>query len=132
MSTTFPDSHLDLLQAPHTGTLSTIGPDGVPQVTALWYLLDDGEIKISLSSARQKFKNLRDRPLATLFVIDPTNTQRTIEVRGSVDLTVDDEYAFADRAVAHYGNLFDVRDVDQPGEQRYVATMRPTRVNTVG
>lgn len=59
MSTEIPSSHVDLLQAPGTAVLATIGKDGLPQVTALWWLLEDGVIKISISSARQKLKNLQ-------------------------------------------------------------------------
>ena len=37
---TFPESHQDLLKA-EVATLATIGHDGYPQVTALWFLFDD-------------------------------------------------------------------------------------------
>ena len=64
-----PETHLDLLQH-QTGILSTIGSDGLPQVTALWFLVDDdGVIRTSLIRERQKYKNIAARPLATLFVI---------------------------------------------------------------
>jgi len=36
--TTLPDSHADLLANPGVTALSTIGPDGYPQVTAIWFL----------------------------------------------------------------------------------------------
>ncbi|TME61171.1 MAG: PPOX class F420-dependent oxidoreductase, partial [Chloroflexi bacterium] len=35
--TTFPESHRDLLKA-DVAMLATIGQDGYPQVTALWFL----------------------------------------------------------------------------------------------
>lgn len=133
MSTEIPASHLDLVQSPITASLSTVGNDGLPQVTALWFLLDDdGAIKISISSARQKLKNLQTRPFATLFIIDPANPQRTLEVRGNFELEADPDYAFIDRVVAHYGNPFDARDIDQPGDTRWIAVLRPTRVNAFG
>jgi PPOX class probable F420-dependent enzyme len=132
MSTEFPASHLDLLSSPHVGALSTIGADGIPQVTALWYLLDDGVVKISLNSSRQKLKNLQARPIGTLFIIDPANPGRTIEIRANVELTRDVDYEFTDRVIANYGNLFNARDIDRPGEQRWVVTLHPTRVNVWG
>lgn len=135
MSTpTVPDSHADLLTSPHTGALATLGPDGRPQVTALWYLYDpaEGVVRISLNDARQKFKNVRARPVATLFVMDPANSQRTIEVRGDVSIEPDPDYAFADRVSAHYGGFVDLRTVDQPGQSRHIVTLTPVKINTWG
>jgi hypothetical protein len=43
-----PESHTDLLTQPLVGVVTTIGADGLPQSTALWYLLDHGELKISV------------------------------------------------------------------------------------
>ena len=39
--TEFPDSHRDLLDAKFA-SLATIGGDGFPQVTEIWFLLVDG------------------------------------------------------------------------------------------
>jgi hypothetical protein len=52
-----PSTHLDLLDA-SVATLATIGPDGRPQVSGVWFLADDGVVKVSLNVARQKTKNL--------------------------------------------------------------------------
>ena len=51
--TTFPDSHKDLLDA-QVATLATLGGDGAPQLTEVWFLHDDGEVKLSLNSGRLK------------------------------------------------------------------------------
>src|SRR5262249_40352840 len=53
----YPESHRDLLDAP-VAMLATQSANGYPQVTALWFLYEDGEIKLSLNTARQKVKNL--------------------------------------------------------------------------
>ena len=59
---TFPESHRDLL-ASDVAILTTIGRDGYPQVTAVWFLHDDdATLKLSLNTMRQKVKNLRQRP----------------------------------------------------------------------
>jgi PPOX class probable F420-dependent enzyme len=132
MSIELPASHIDLLSSPYTGSLATVGSDGTPQVTALWYLLDDGVIKISLNSSRQKLKNLQQRPIATLFIIDPANPGRTLEVRATVELARDPDYELTDRVVAHYGNLFNARDIDGPGQERWIVTLNPKKVNVWG
>ena len=43
MSASVPSSHVDLLDAA-IATLATIGPDGRPQVSAVWFLNDDGVV----------------------------------------------------------------------------------------
>ena len=128
---TIPASHRALLDAP-VGVLATIGPDGLPQVSALWFLFDEaaGAVRFSLNTARQKVKNLRARPEAGFLVVDPANPYRTIELRGRVELQPDDDYAFADRVGKKYGA--DLRALDRPGERRVVVTLRPAKVNVWG
>ena len=42
----YPEAALDLLQAPGTAILSTKTPSGAIQSTAIWYLFEDGDLKI--------------------------------------------------------------------------------------
>ena len=127
MSTTLPESHRDLLQA-DVAMLATVGRDGFPQVTALWFLLDeDGELKLSLNITRRKTQNLRAHPECTLFILDRANPYRTVEIRARAELTPDPDYAFARTLGRKYGNA-DLRAMDQPGEQRVMVTLRPVRV----
>jgi hypothetical protein len=53
MTTEIPDSHRDLLEAKFA-TLATIGKDGGPQLTEVWFLFEEGELRISLNSGRQR------------------------------------------------------------------------------
>lgn len=127
-TTMIPKSHRDLLQT-DVATLSTNGPDGFPQTTAVWFLVeDDGSIKLSLNQTRQKVKNLRRDPNVSFFILDRANPMRTLEVRAVAELTPDPNYAFADRLVKKYGG-FDLRKIDAPGTSRVVVTLRPVKVN---
>jgi PPOX class probable F420-dependent enzyme len=129
--TSIPQSHRDLLTGP-VATLATIGRDGSPQVTALWFLLDDDDtIRLSLNTTRQKTKNLQAHPECALFVLDPANPYRSIEVRARAEVAPDPDYQFADRLGKKYGGA-DLRSMDRPGESRVVVTLRPTKVNTYG
>jgi len=126
---TFPETHHDLLKS-DVAMLATVGRNGYPQVTAIWFLFDDdGMIRLSLNTARQKVKNLQARPECTLFIIDRANPGRTLEVRAHAELTPDPDYVFADRLGHKYGA--DVRKMDQPGEQRVAVTLRPVKVNAL-
>lgn len=128
--TTIPDSHRDLLDAP-VATLATVGPDGRPQLSVVWFLAeDDGTVKVSLNTTRQKTKNLRANPVIGLLIVDTTAPHRYLELRGDASLEADDGYAFADRVGAKYGGA-DLRNMDGPGESRVVVTIAPTRVNAI-
>jgi PPOX class probable F420-dependent enzyme len=126
--TTIPESHVDLIEQP-VATLATVGPDGRPQVSAVWFLHEDGKLRVSLNTARQKTKNLRANPAATLFILDPTG-YRYLEVRGDAVIEPDDDYEFADRLTAKYGGT-DLREADGPGQTRVQVTIEPVRVNAV-
>src|SRR5437763_1949115 len=79
--TTFPESHRDLLKA-DVAMLATIGQDGYPQLTALWFLFDeDATLKLSLNSTRQKVKNLQAHAECTFFILDTANPYRTLKMR---------------------------------------------------
>jgi PPOX class probable F420-dependent enzyme len=129
MPASVPSSHTDLLDAA-IATLATIGPDGRPQVSAVWFLADDGVVKVSLNTARQKVKNLSANPAVTVFIPDPANPAKYVEIRGDATLEADPDYAFADRLGAKYGGA-DLRAMDGPDGRRVVVTVNPVRVNAV-
>jgi PPOX class probable F420-dependent enzyme len=122
-----PDSHRDLLQSPLTATLTTIDGRGRPHSTAVWYLIDDdGQLKGSITSERVKFKNLSRNPNCDLFIIDPANPYRTLEVRAEADLAPDPQKA----TVAKFAKLYNVDEamLMAAGDDRYTVTYRPRRI----
>ena len=127
--TTFPDSHKDLLDA-QVATLATLGADGGPQLTEVWFLADDRELKLSLNTARLKTRNLQQRPQCSLFILDVANPYRYVDVRGTAEIEPDDDYAFATKVGAKYGGA-DLSEHDAPGESRVVVTIKPSKVYAV-
>ena len=127
--TNFPDSHRDLLDG-QVATLATIGGNGFPQLTEIWFLHDDGELKTSLNSSRLKTRNLQKRPQCSLFLLDLQNPYRYLEVRGNAKIEPDDDYAFARKLGAKYGGA-DVSEHDNPGDSRLVVTIEPANVYAV-
>jgi PPOX class probable F420-dependent enzyme len=127
--TTIPESHRDLLDAP-VATLGTIGPDGQPQLSVVWFLAEDRQLKVSLNTTRQKTKNLMVNPVISLLILDLANPYRYVEVRGTAVIEPDDDYAFADRLGAKYGGT-DLRAIDGPGGRRVVVTIEPLKVHAV-
>lgn len=126
--TTFPESHRDLLDA-QVASLATIGRNGYPQVTEVWFLHDESELKLSLNTARLKTRNLQRDPHCTLFVLDVSNPYRYLEVRGDARVEADDDYTFARKVGAKYDA--DLKVHDQPGESRVVVTIDPVNIYAV-
>src|SRR5579862_6156420 len=127
--TDFPASHRDLLDAKTFGALATHAPSGHPQVTAVSFLHDDGEVRLSLNTTRKKVRNLRRNPACTFFVLDLANPLRYLEIRANAELEPDVGKAFCAKAGAKYGQDFTAHD--GPGEERVVVTLRPVAVNAV-
>jgi PPOX class probable F420-dependent enzyme len=123
-----PESHRDLLEA-QVATLATVDAAGLPQLSEVWFVVDDGEVKISLNTSRFKTRNLRERPGCSLLVLDLANPYRYLELRGRARIEPDDDYVFADRVGKKYDA--DLRHHDRPGESRVVVTIDVAKVHAV-
>jgi len=119
-----PSSHRDLLSEPVLA-LATIGPNGYPQLSNVWFLAEGDTIKMSLNTARQKVKNLQANPACSV-IITGNPPYRYLEIRGDAEITPDDDYEFADEIGAKYSA--DLRTRDQPGDTRVVVAIRPAHV----
>jgi len=128
MTTAIPESHRDLLELP-VATLATLGPDGRPQLSAVWFLAKGDELKISLNTGRQKVRNLQRQAACTVFLLDLANPYRYLEIRGDAELAPDENYEFAARVDAKYGS--DIKAMDKQGDRRVVVTVKPVKVNAV-
>jgi PPOX class probable F420-dependent enzyme len=82
-----PDSHRDLLaaEARAYAYLATLMPDGSPQLTPLWFEVDDQYVLINSAKGRIKDKNMRARKQVALLITDPKDPfGRYIQIRGQV------------------------------------------------
>jgi PPOX class probable F420-dependent enzyme len=125
-----PTTHLDLLSQPLIGVLTTIGSDGLPQSTALWFLLDEGELTMSVRTDRQKYRNLLANPNATLFIFDAQSTSRTLEIRGEIEIRPDPDKEHAAKFASVYGDAASAWDPE--GVARVVLVLTPRRVVAFG
>lgn len=123
-----PDTHRALL-ASDVATLATVGADGRPQVSEVWFLAEGDTVRISLHTSRQKTKNLKRNPACSVFLLDLANPYRYLEIRGDADVVPDDDYAFADKVGAKYGA--DLRAMDGDNQSRVMVTVVPSRINAV-
>jgi PPOX class probable F420-dependent enzyme len=124
----FPESHLDLLGA-QVATFATIDEDDLPQLTEVWFLVEEDQIKLSLNTARHKTQNIAKRSQCSLLILDPATPYRYLEVRGHARVEPDDDYAFARKVGAKYDA--DLKVHDGPGDRRVVVTIEPAKIYPV-
>ena len=125
---TIPASHRDLFNA-QVATLATVGANGRPQQSLVWFLAEGDTVRFSLASSRQKTVNLQRNPACSLVIVDPSVSQRYLELRGNAEIEADPDYGFADKVGAKYNA--DLRQYDPPGETRVVVTLIADRVRVV-
>ena len=122
-----PDSHRDLLEGPLSAHVATVGADGGPQSSPMWFWWDRDRIRLTHTRTRQKFRNLRAEPRVALSITDPADPQRYLELRGVVEEVEDDAGG------AHYRRLRERYGVDPDApmpdaDVRVVLVIRPTTV----
>ena len=102
MSLPIPASHLDLLTRAVHGVLTTVQPDGQPQSSLVWCDYDGECATVNTTLERQKGRNLRSDPRATLLIVDPDNTARYIELRGEMSLVQEGALEHLDALTRRY------------------------------
>lgn len=105
MTVMIPQSHLDLLLEPINCVLTTLMPDGQPQMSIVWTDYDGQYVLINTTLERQKSKNMIADPRVNVLIIDPKNGSRYLEVRGEVaEITQEGAFAQADKQTKAYSN----------------------------
>jgi PPOX class probable F420-dependent enzyme len=79
-----PDDLLTLLRGPSPCFISTLMPDGSPQMTEVWVDTDGEHVVINTVDGFLKVRNLQRDPRLAVSVLDPENLMRYFSVRGTV------------------------------------------------
>jgi PPOX class probable F420-dependent enzyme len=88
--TTVSDELLALLRAPSTCYVTTLMPDGSPQLTQTWVDTDGEHILVNSVVGYQKTRNVERDPRVAVAVSDPADPTRYITVRGRVTAATTD------------------------------------------
>jgi PPOX class probable F420-dependent enzyme len=87
----------------------TCNPDGTPQVSVVWVVVEGDEVVFGCSSTSHKARNLRRDPSVVLSVEDDTRTdqgfQRHLVIRGTARLAPGPDPVLMDRLAAKYWGL---------------------------
>ena len=129
-----PESHADLVSwdTRSFAHVASIGPKGEPHSSPVWFEWDGTHIKFSLTTGRQKYRNLQRDKRISLSILDPEDPYRYIEIRGELDgIDPDPDIAFISRMAKKYRGL-DVYPWHQPGDERVVMKIRPVATSGMG
>jgi len=87
MTSTLSDWAREFLREDHVAVVSTLNTDGSPQITTIWYLLQEDDTLIMSTPGRtQKVKNLRRDPRLAVCVGDE---RRSVSIYGMVTISSD-------------------------------------------
>jgi PPOX class probable F420-dependent enzyme len=91
------DEITDFVNRSRAGTLATIGRDGQPHLTAMWYGVVDGDIWFETKVKSQKVVNLRRDPRITFLLEDGEtyDTLRGVSFEGTAEIVDDPDVIFA-------------------------------------
>ena len=130
---TIPESHLDLLTRAICGVLTTLGPDGHPQSSLVWLDFDGAYARVNTTLERQKGRNLVRDPRLSLLVVDPDNTARFIQIRGTAELLREGAIEHLDALTraytphpAYYGGIYP--EAQRLRETRVIVRIRARRI----
>lgn len=86
-----PDEQAAMLDTARTAILVTIGPDGVPDPTAMWFVVDGGQIVMRTYAKSQKVRNVERDPRVAVLIEDGEtyDTLRGLQLTGRIALSRD-------------------------------------------
>jgi hypothetical protein len=127
-----PTSHLDLLTGTNVAVLSTVSSDGYPHnTTALFLLDDDGRVKISAPAPRSRTAPTARKYKGNVFILDPVNAGRYIEIHADFEELDDPDASFEQRVGAKYG-IRNVRSAEPAELPRLILVANPVQVTAIG
>jgi PPOX class probable F420-dependent enzyme len=104
----------DMLAAERVANVATIGQNGWPHVTALWYVMRDGEPWIYTYARSQKVRNLERDDRATLLIETGDEYQELrgvmLEARAEIHREIDDVAPLAEEIFLKYQSNAQVDD----------------------
>lgn len=125
-----PDSHIDIFSKKAFAHVATVDGDGTPQVTPVWVDFDGEHVLVNSAEGRKKDRNLRERPVVALSILDPDNAYRYIGMQGRVvEITTDG----AEEHINTLSHKYFGRDYPyRAGEVRVIYKIMPENVYVMG
>ncbi|HEY1574779.1 MAG TPA: PPOX class F420-dependent oxidoreductase [Pseudonocardiaceae bacterium] len=125
------DIHFDerirtLLDGPNVATVATLAADGSPHTSVVWILRDGDTVLFSTTANRQKARNLRRDPRISLTVFASDNPYRSVDIRGTVELTEDAEKSLPAQLSQKY--LGEAPPAEPADVRRFIVRVTPGKI----
>jgi PPOX class probable F420-dependent enzyme len=117
-----PDNARSLFEGRPVAFVTTMRPDGFLSTNPMAVVLDGDQIRLSTITSRKKFRNLMADDRITVCVIQTSNANRYVEVRGRAIVEPDPARAFIDSIARKYMDA-DRYPFDRAGDERVVITV---------
>ncbi|WP_280436456.1 PPOX class F420-dependent oxidoreductase [Nocardia carnea] len=78
-----------LLDGRNFATVATLSADGAPHTSVVWMDRDGDTVVFSSTADKRKVRNLRADPRISLTVMDSANPYRSVDIRGTAELSED-------------------------------------------
>jgi PPOX class probable F420-dependent enzyme len=128
MADTLTPKARELITRPVLASLTTLNPDGSPQITPLWIDLDGDNILFNTAKGRKKARNMERDNRVAVSVIDPDDPYNVVALRGTVtDITTEGADAHIDSLAKKYLGV-DTYPMRQEGEVRVRVTVQPDHI----
>jgi PPOX class probable F420-dependent enzyme len=115
------EAALRLVDGKNYAVLATVNPDGSPQTSVVWVGRDGDDLLFSTVEGRVKHRNMRRDPRVSVTVIDSSDPENYVELRGRVSITPD----VGRRVDTQLSWKYDGKDPgeDRPGAVRVIVRM---------
>jgi PPOX class probable F420-dependent enzyme len=112
------ESALKLIDGKNYAVLATVNTDGSPQTSVMWIGRDGDDLLFSTVEGRVKHRNMLRDPRVSVTVIDSSDSENYVELRGRVSMTPD----IGRRVDTQLSWKYDGKDpgADRPGAVRVV------------
>ena len=113
-----------ILQGKSFAHLATIGVNGDPQTSPMWFLWDGEHIKFTHTTTRTKYENIKRDPRVSVSITDEHDPYIYAEFRGVVErIEEDPEGAFYDTLAKRYDSKS-----RYPGDERVILHVKVEHV----
>jgi PPOX class probable F420-dependent enzyme len=124
-----PASHADLFRRPVCGVVTTMGRDGQPRSCLVWVDADAGSARINTTRERHLGRDLARNPRLSLLIVDPDDTARFIQIRGTAELVTAGAIEHLDELTRRYTRHPQFYGYVYPEEQRAQETRVICRIH---
>lgn len=131
----FPKDIKEFLEKPNFMILSEHNPDGSIHSTIVWYIYypKKNEFKVSITSPRIKYRNLKKDPSLTFVIPNTDNMYQYVQVQGKVtDFTKKGGHDFIDKEAKRYMDKDTYPYDPERKEDRVTLTITPKKFFSVG